>query len=126
MITRIVIPVENKDGLNAPIAQHFGRAPFFAVVDLDEAGNMVAVETQANTGEHYGGTGHPHETLLALKPSVIVAYGMGPGGLASFGNAGVQVLKAAGKTVKEVITQFKVGKLERLTVGCGHAHHHHH
>ncbi|MEM2108119.1 MAG: NifB/NifX family molybdenum-iron cluster-binding protein [Candidatus Bathyarchaeia archaeon] len=126
MKTKIVMPVENEDGLNAPIAQHFGRAPFFAVVDLDEAGDVVSVKTETNTGEHYGGAGHPHETLLALKPNVIVAYGMGPGGLASFGNAGVQVLKAAGKTVKETITQFKAGKLEKLTVGCSHAHHHHH
>jgi predicted Fe-Mo cluster-binding NifX family protein len=51
---------------------------------------------------------------------------MGPGGLASFSNAGVNVLKATAKTIEETITQFKAGKLEKLVGGCEHAHHHHH
>ena len=126
MKTRIAIPVENQDGLEAPIAEHFGRAPFFAIVDLDEKGKVASVKTEANTGEHNGGTGHPHENLLALKPNVIVARGMGPGGLASFQNAEVNVLKATSKTVQETITQFKAGNLEKLTGGCEHAHHHTH
>lgn len=126
MKTRIAIPVENEAGLKSTIAEHFGRAPFFAVVDLDETCKVVSVKTEANTGEHQGGTGHPHENLLALKPNVIMARGMGPGGLASFQNAGVNVLKATAKTVQEEITQFKSGKLEKLTGGCEHAHHHTH
>jgi predicted Fe-Mo cluster-binding NifX family protein len=126
MKTRIAIPVENQNGLEAPIAEHFGRAHFFAIVDLDEKGKVISVKTEANTGEHHGGTGHPHENLLVLKPNVIVAFGMGPGGLASFQNAGVNVLKATAKTVQEMITQFKAGKLKKLTGGCEHAHHHTH
>jgi predicted Fe-Mo cluster-binding NifX family protein len=126
MKTRIVIPVENEAGLDAPVAEHFGRAPFFAVVDLDEKSNIVSVKTEANTGEHVGGTGHPHENILALKPNVIIACGMGPGGLASFQNSGVNVLKTTPTTVAEVVTQYKAGKLEKLTGGCEHAHHHTH
>jgi len=49
MKTRIAIPVENQDGLEAPIAEHFGRAPFFAIVDLDEKGKVASVKTEANT-----------------------------------------------------------------------------
>ena len=124
MTTRIVIPVENEAGLEARVAEHFGRAPYFAVVDLDENGKVVAVKTELNKGEHHGGTGHPHENLLALKPNVIVACGMGPGGLTSFQNAGINVLKTTATTVKEKITQFKAGRLEKLTGGCEHAHHH--
>ena len=73
-----------------------------------------------------GGTGHPHENILALKPSVIIAFAMGPGGLQSFQKAGIPVLKAEGNTVNEVIANFKEGKLEPLTGGCPHAHEHHH
>src|SRR3989304_3706695 len=118
MKTRIVIPVENEAGLKSAIAEHFGRAPFFAVVDLNEQCKVVSVKTEANTGEHQGGTGHPHENLLALKPNVIIACGMGPGGLASFNNAGVNVLKATAATVEESVAQFKSGKLEKVTGGC--------
>jgi predicted Fe-Mo cluster-binding NifX family protein len=125
MTTRIVIPVEDEHGLEAHLAEHFGRAPFFTVFDF-ENGKISNIKTVPNTGEHFGGTGHPHENLLALKPSVIIARGMGPGGLQSFRNARVMVLKANADTVKEIVESFKQGKLTELTGGCEHAHHHEH
>ena len=126
MTKRIVIPVEDEGGLEARVAEHFGRAPFFAVVDLDENGKILSTKTEANKGEHHGGTGHPHENLLALKPDVIIACGMGPGGLTSFQNAGATVLKANANTVKDIVASYKQGKLETLATGCEHAHHHTH
>jgi predicted Fe-Mo cluster-binding NifX family protein len=124
MTKKIAIPVEDASGTEAKVAQHFGQAPYFAIVDLN--GENINVEIQRNTGEHAGGTGHPHENLLVLKPNVIIAYAMGPGGLQSFQSAGISVLKAEGNTVKEVIENFKAGKLKELTGGCPHAHEHHH
>lgn len=126
MTKRIVIPVEDERGLEARVAEHFGRAPFFAVVDLDENGKILSTKTEANKGEHHGGTGHPHENLLALKPDVIIACGMGPGGLTSFQNAGATVLKANANTVKDIVASYKQCKLETLATGCEHAHHHAH
>lgn len=126
MKTRVVVPTENESGLDAQLAEHFGRAPYFAVVDLDENGKVSNVKTEANRGEHVGGIGHPHEHILALKPNVIVAYAMGPGGLTNFQKAGVTVLKANGKTVREIISSFKEGKLAELSGGCEHARHHTH
>jgi predicted Fe-Mo cluster-binding NifX family protein len=122
---KIIVPVDDKTGLEAKVAQHFGRAPFFTVAELDE-NRQIVIETEANTGEHMGGTGHPHENLLALKPDVIIVQAMGPGGLQSFQNAGTTVLKAEGNTVKEVIDNFKDGKLKELAGGCEHAHEHEH
>jgi predicted Fe-Mo cluster-binding NifX family protein len=126
MTTRIVMPAENEAGLEASLAEHFGRAPYFAVIDLDENGQVVEVKTEPNRGEHAGGVGHPHEALLDLNPNVIIAFGMGPRGLLSFQNAGVRVLKANAKTVNETIEAFKEGRLEELVGGCEHAHHHTH
>jgi predicted Fe-Mo cluster-binding NifX family protein len=126
MAKRIVIPVEDRNGLESHIAQHFGRAPYFAVVDLDEKCAVSNVETQANTGEHLSGFGHSHENILTLKPNVIVAFGMGPGGLQNFKNAKIKVLKAEQSTVEEVIAAFRTGALKELTGGCEHAHHQYH
>ena len=122
MTKRIIIPVENQAGLDAPVAEHFGRAPYYAVVDVEENG-QVNVQTEKNVSEHTGGTGHPHDNLLSLKPDVIAVAGMGPRGLLSFENAGVTVLKLQGTIVKEVVTAFKEGKLKELEGGCEHAHH---
>ncbi len=125
-MTRIVIPTETQDGVNSLVAAHFGRAPYFTIVELNVNKEVVNVKSQANTGEHLGGTGHPHENLIDAKPDYIVACGMGPGGLQSFKNACIKVLKAEGNTVKEVIDNFKMGNLTELTDGCPHAHEHHH
>jgi predicted Fe-Mo cluster-binding NifX family protein len=123
MKKRIVVPADDESGLESRVAEHFGRAPYFAVVDLDENGQVQNVTAEKNTGEHAGGMGHPHEILLALKPDAIAVYNMGPRGLRSFQNAGVTVLKAEGNTVKDLITRFKEGKLKQLAGGCEHAHH---
>lgn len=124
MTKRIIIPIEDETGLESQIAQHFGRAPYFAVVDLDEKYNVLGIKAEANRGEHMGGSGHAHEHLIALNPTVFVTYGMGLGCLMKMQNYGVTVLKATGNTVTETIEQLKAGKLEPLTGGCGHSHHH--
>jgi predicted Fe-Mo cluster-binding NifX family protein len=121
---RLVVPAEDQKGLSARLAEHFGRAPYFAVVDLDEKGEVANVKTVQNVGEHAGGMGYAHDHILGLKPNAIVVYGMGPRGLMSFQNAGVAVLKANAHTVGEVVDAYKKDKLEELTEGCEHAHHH--
>jgi len=40
MSMRVVIPVLDEKGLGAQLSEHFGRAPYFAVVDLDKDGNV--------------------------------------------------------------------------------------
>jgi predicted Fe-Mo cluster-binding NifX family protein len=126
MTKRIVIPTEDKSGLDAHLAQHFGKAPYYTIVDLDDNNQNIGVKTEVNKGEHVGGTGHPHEHLLALKPDTFVVHGMGPGCLSSLQDAGIKVLQATGTTVKEIVESFKEGKLNTLSGACEHAHHHEH
>jgi predicted Fe-Mo cluster-binding NifX family protein len=127
MTKRIMMPVENEKGLEAKVAHHFGMAPFFAIVELDENQKTPKVTIEPNRSEHMGGApGHSHESFLALKPNVVVAYAMGPGALSTFQNAGITVLKATEDTVKGNVESFKEGKLKELVGGCEHAHHHEH
>ena len=127
MTKRIMMPVEDEAGLEAQVAHHFGRAPFFALVELDENQETSKVKTEPNRSEHMGGApGHSHESFLALEPDVVVAYSMGPGAMNTFQDAGVIVLKATAETVKGNIESFKEGKLKELSSVCEHAHHHEH
>jgi len=124
MGARIVVPAVDQSGLNSQLAEHFGRAPCFAVVDLDENDQVSNVKTVPNVGEHAGGRGQTHDNILELQPNAIIVYGMGPRGLSTFQSAGVAVLKANANTVKEVIAAYKDDKLQELTEGCHHARHH--
>jgi len=118
---RIVIPAEDESKLDAKLSGHFGRAPYFAVVEL-ESGGISSVHVVTNESEHFGGFGQAAEAILRLRPSVVIAYSMGPRALSAFRETGVAVLRANADTVKEVVEAYRQGKLEELTEGCLHAH----
>jgi predicted Fe-Mo cluster-binding NifX family protein len=120
---RIIVPTENQAGLNAKLAEHFGRAPYYTVVELDEKGEVSNVKTVPNVGEHAGGMGFSHDHILEYKPTALIVYGMGPRGLNTFQSGGVAVLKANASTVSEVISAYNNDALPELTEGCEHAHH---
>ena len=120
---RIVIPAEDGNGLDARLSEHFGRAPYFIVVELNEDGSISNVQAVSNESEHFGGSGRPPDRLLQFKPNAVITYGMGPRALSIFQEARVAVLKANADTVKEVVEAYRQDRLEELTEGCRHARH---
>jgi len=120
---RIVIPVINEAGLDAQLSEHFGRAPYFAVVEVGEKGHVVSQKTVANVGEHFGGSGRRADFILQLKPNVIITYGMGPRGLSIYQDARVAVLRANANTVRRLVEAYNRNELEELTEGCHEARH---
>jgi predicted Fe-Mo cluster-binding NifX family protein len=123
MDTRIVIPVSEEKGVDSRLSENFGRAPYFAVVELDGEGKVLSLKTSPNVGEHFGGTGTPPDGILQHKPNAVITYGMGPRALNIFQNARVAVLKAGADTVREVIALYVNDRLEELTEGCHKALH---
>ena len=120
---RVVVPVVDEKGMNALLSEHFGRAPFFAVVDINEKGEVVGVKTIQNVSEHFGGSGRRADFILQLNPNAIITYGMGPRGLNIYQSVRVAVLRANANTVREVIAAYNKDELEELTEGCHQARH---
>ena len=123
MTDRIVVPAASQDGLNAYLAEHFGRAPYFAVVDLNENGEIADVKTVPNVEHNTGRMGQPHDVVLNLQPNAIITYGMGRRGIASFQAVGIAIFKANANRVSDVISAYKENKLQELTEGCHDARH---
>jgi len=119
---RIVIPAEDGNGLEARLSEHFGRAPYFIIVDLEE-GNISNVQAVPNESEHFGGFGLPSSRILQFKPNAVITFGMGPRALSLFQEAKVAVLRANSIKVKDVVEAYKQDMLEELTEGCRHARH---
>ena len=124
MANRIVIPSEDQNGLDAHLAEHFGRAPYFTVVDIDDTGNISNVKSVLNVSEHMGGVGVAPDHILALQPNAVIVYGMGMRAINMFKDAKVSVLRANANKVSEVVNAYKENKLQDLIEGCGHEHHH--
>ena len=123
-MVRIVVPVVDKTGLDAQLSEHFGRAPFFMVVELDEKGSVGSQKAVPNTSEHFGGTGRPPDRILEFKPDALITYGMGPRALRIFQNARFAVLRTNANTVREVVKAYNNNELNELTEGCHEARHH--
>ena len=121
MTSRVLIPTQDENGTE--IAEHFGRAPYFAVVDLDEIGTAIELKVHPNTGEHSGGKGHAHDNVLQHNPRAVIVLGMGPRGIRSFQSKNIAVLRANSKSVQELIHAFNQNDLEELTEGCADAAH---
>jgi predicted Fe-Mo cluster-binding NifX family protein len=121
---RIVIPVLNANGLDASLSEHFGRAPYFLTVDLDDTGRVSKHETIINDSEHFGGVGLPPDRILQLHPKALITYGMGGRALTIFQSARVAVMRATSTKAQDVIKAYHNDELEELTEGCHQARHH--
>ncbi len=120
MIRRVLVPVEDSSGTR--ISAHFGRAPFFSLIEIDN-GSVVSKTIVPNTGEHTGGVGHAHNNVLRYNPNTVIVHAMGPRGVEEFQSASVAVLKANSDLVDEIINAYLLGKLDELTDGCLEAQH---
>ena len=121
MTTRVLIPTKDMEGTE--VSDHFGRAPYFAVIDLDDIGTTIEMKVHPNTGEHSGGRGHAHNNVQKFQPRAVIVQGMGPRGIMSFQTQNIAVLRANSISVPEIVQAYHRNELEELTEGCADAHH---
>lgn len=121
MTTRILIPAQDMEGTE--VAEHFGRAPYFAVIDLDANGTAIEMQVHPNQGEHSGGRGHAHNNVQRYQPRAVIVQGMGPRGIMSFQTQNIAVLRANSRSIMEVVRAYHRNELQELTEGCADAHH---
>lgn len=119
LVNRIIIPT--LDG--STICSHFGRSPYFVVIDMDENGNINDISKLKNTSDHFGGVGKPKDLLLTLNPTVLIVHEIGPGALQAFEQAEIAVFRTNADSIEQAIEDYKNNKLERLSEGCSHSKH---
>lgn len=120
---KIVIPVLNDAGLDSNISDHFGRVPYYLILEIDNEGKVKNHSTIPNISEHRGGIGKPADHIIKLEPDAIVAKRMGPRAINLFQKAKIAVLKTGANNVINVISAYKKGELLELTEGCLEARH---
>jgi len=107
---RIAISADTNDGLDSVVAGHFGRCPFFALVDV-EGREVQKVEIVDNPfyASHQPGQvpGFIHEQ----KADVMISGGMGRRAIEFFSQYGIETATGASGTVQNALDCYFDGSI---------------
>ena len=106
---KIVVPTNNKEGLNDKIAEHFGRCLTYTF--LNEKGEVI--EIIDNTSEHMGGTGLPPELMKKYGADVLLCKDLGPRAIDLCKELGIDVFVYRTETVKDIFELWQNKKLKK-------------
>ncbi|MDG6225527.1 MAG: NifB/NifX family molybdenum-iron cluster-binding protein [Candidatus Thermoplasmatota archaeon] len=124
---KVGIPSMRGTGLDDEIGEHFGRVPFYTIVETDSG----SVKVIKNTSEHMGGQGLPAELLRKEGVHTMICRGLGRRAIAMFEESNIDVFVGASGTVRDALESLKRGDLPKASEddACQqHAfreHHHH-
>lgn len=97
---RVAVPVE-EPSLDSRICEHFGRAPFIAIVDVKD-GQLKLIELLQNPAERHT-PGMLPRLLLERGVEVVICGRIGPRARALLTQAGVRVIDGVVGTAKDAI-----------------------
>ena len=100
--------------LDSPVDEHFGRAPYFLIVNLEDE-SFEAIDNSANAAG-FSGVGLQAGQMVAEKGVDWVITGVvGPKAYSVLEGAGVKIAIGASGTVRDTITRFNEGGFEATT-----------
>ena len=109
---RIAVPSDGDNFDVANVDEHFGRAPYYLLINI-ESGRVKHVESIRNPAiEHSPGT--IPELLKKYGVNVVICMGMGRRARMFFEEFGIQIITGARGRIAEIINQFIEGKLESV------------
>ena len=108
---RIAVSADENNGLHSVVSPHFGRCPYYVLVDLDgQEVKQVNVVANPNYGRHAPGT--VPKLIQAQDADVMLAGGMGRRAVALFEQFGIQAATGASGTVRHALEQYLSGGLQ--------------
>ncbi|OYT27872.1 MAG: dinitrogenase iron-molybdenum cofactor biosynthesis protein [Candidatus Altiarchaeales archaeon ex4484_96] len=108
---RIAVPSNGNRGLDEMVGEHFGRVPFYTIVDDTD----MDVRVIPNSSHHMGGQGYPPQLLAEEGVDIMVCSSLGRRAVDLFENKGIRVYVGATATVRDAIGQWQSGKLNEAT-----------
>jgi len=108
---RIAVASDDGNGLDALISQHFGRCPYYTLVEV-EAGEVKEVSVVDNP--FYGSHGDPGQVpgfIHSQGAQVIIAGGMGPRAIGFFNEFGIETVTGTSGKVSDALNSYLGGGL---------------
>ncbi len=125
---RIAISAETNNGLESLVGQHFGRCPYFALVDV-EGTEVQAIQLIENPFYASHEVGQVPGFIHGQKADVMLSGGMGGRAIQFFDGYGIAVATGANGTVKAALDAYFEGRLSGAapcaeSIEHGHGDHH--
>ena len=121
---RVAISSEDNRGLDSVVSPHFGRCPYFILVDV-EGRDVCEVNSVENPyfGDHQ--PGQVPAFIHDQNANVMLAGGMGGRAIQFFQQFGIQAATGASGTVRMALERYLGGELaEAEACASSEAHHH--
>jgi predicted Fe-Mo cluster-binding NifX family protein len=109
-MTKIAISVTDENGLDAPISPHFGRCPFFTLVQVDN-GSVLSVESIVNPYFSNHQPGQVPGFIHNQGVDVMLSGGMGRRAVAFFESYGITPFTGASGTADDTLKRYLNGEL---------------
>jgi predicted Fe-Mo cluster-binding NifX family protein len=108
---RIAVSADNRNGLDSVVSPHFGRCPYFILVDVD--GHEVH-EVREVDNPYYGQhqPGQVPALINSLGANVMLTGGMGGRAIMFFQQFGVEGVTGAFGTVRQSVERYLGGQLK--------------
>lgn len=111
---KVAIPSADERGLESKVFPHFGRAPYYVIVEVKD-GEITGVEVFENPSPEHG-HGHGHRELFELLRSkgvdVVLAYSIGARAIQNIETLGMRVIPGVRGRIEDVVKAFAEGRLE--------------
>jgi len=121
---RVVVSSDDNNGLDSVVSPHFGRCPYYVLVDF-EGREVKHVSTVANPYYDHHQQGQVPGFIRSQGADVMLTGGMGRRALALFEQYGVEAVTGASGTARHALEGYLGGKL-RGAAPCGKSTGHDH
>ncbi len=117
---KLCFPVQQDNGMDSTVYNHFGSAPVFVVIDTESAGIASVINRDQH---HVHGQCNPLKALDGQQIDAVIVGGIGAGALTRLNQAGITVHRSQAETVRENVALFAEKRLPELSVqGCCGGH----
>jgi predicted Fe-Mo cluster-binding NifX family protein len=108
---RVAVSADDSNGLDSVVSPHFGRCPYYILVDLDgrEVSQVSAVENPYY-GQHQ--PGQVPGFISSHGANVMLAGGMGRRAIGFFQQYGIEAVTGAAGSVRHALEQYLGGTLQ--------------
>jgi len=123
---KVGFAVQNNEGLESAVYDHFGSAPEFIIFDTDLQ-EVLSVDN--SNASHVHGACNPVMALGGNRIDALVVGGIGAGAIMKLNALGVRVYRSGAETIKENIALLEENGLQEISMNdsckshqgeCGH------